>query len=619
MKKILSVLLAIILIMIMVACNKAPSEQDDTTAAAGSSTTETTGDNSTTGSNNTTEGENGTTEGTETTDPTGSTTEATQGTSEPTGDSTTDATQGTESTPPSNATTTPPTGATEVTKPTHTHEYDSKVTNATCTSDGFTTYTCACGDTYEDNKTQATGHQYGEWKTVNEPTTSAKGKAERTCSKCGYVDTKDIAKLVENHKHSYTSTVTTVATCTKTGVRTYKCSCGDTYTESIAKTAHNYSTTVTKPTCTSDGYTTYKCNCGASYNGAKTNALGHNYKDSVTKPTCEDGGYTTHTCERCGIFYVDTRTNATGHNYSTKQTKAPTCTVSGVNTHTCATCKHSYTTPIAAIGHNYYVSSDTKATCTSDGKKMETCRNCGDNKTVATYPATGHQHTRKEETNSTCSTKGYVKTICTDCGQTVSATEKALLPHNYSKEMILSDAVKVLQNNGNNDYGRWIAYSEWKADVCTNCGVPNMDSMRYAYTEMEAAQIMLGYVNDLRAEVYGSHKYDMQVNEHLMGIANIRAKELVTNYSHNTTTEKYGAGENISHDNLATPIKTLFNNWKNSPGHYANMIDTNYEYFAYAAYLDGDGYWYSTGSSYGVQLFWDWYELYEYERIHGLL
>lgn len=612
MKKMITVFLAIILVLALVACNNdnATTEPTNNTTAGNNHETNTTEDNTPT---------HGATDATESTDNTTVTnpTENTTAGGDPTDRDEKDETNTTVPTVPS----VDPTNPNETTKPTepHKHSYNSTITDATCTNDGYTTHTCACGDTYEDNKTQATGHQYGEWKTVNEPTTSAKGKAERTCSKCGYVDTKDIAKLVENHKHSYTSTVTTVATCTKTGVRTYKCSCGDTYTESIAKTAHNYSTTVTKPTCTSDGYTTYKCNCGASYNGAKTNALGHNYKDSITKPTCEDGGYTTHTCERCGIFYVDTRTNATGHNYSTKQTKAPTCTVSGVNTHTCSTCKHSYTTPIAAIGHNYYVSSDTKATCTSDGKKVETCRNCGDNKTVATYPATGHKHTRKEETNSTCSTKGYVKTICTDCGQTVSATEKALLPHSFSKEMILSDAVKVLQNNGNNDYGRWIAYSEWKVDVCTNCGVPNMDSMRYAYTEMEAAQIMLGYVNDLRAEVYGSHKYDMQVNEHLMEIANIRAKELVTNFSHYSETPKYGAMENIAHDNLATPLLTLFNDWKNSTGHYAHMVNTEHEYFAFATCFVNDGYWYSTGAAYGVQLFWDWYDLYEYERIHGLL
>ncbi|MGN0623108.1 MAG: leucine-rich repeat domain-containing protein, partial [Oscillospiraceae bacterium] len=48
---------------------------------------------------------------------------------------------------------------------------------------------------------------------------------------------------VLDHTHSYTSKITKAATCTATGVRTYTCSCGDTYTQTIAKTAHTYKTT----------------------------------------------------------------------------------------------------------------------------------------------------------------------------------------------------------------------------------------------------------------------------------------------------------------------------------------------------------------------------------------
>lgn len=43
------------------------------------------------------------------------------------------------------------------------------------------------------------------------------------------------------HKHSYTSKVTKAATCGSAGVRTYTCSCGDSYTESIPATgSHNW-------------------------------------------------------------------------------------------------------------------------------------------------------------------------------------------------------------------------------------------------------------------------------------------------------------------------------------------------------------------------------------------
>lgn len=41
------------------------------------------------------------------------------------------------------------------------------------------------------------------------------------------------------HTHSYSSSVTTQPTCSKAGVRTYTCSCGDLYTESIPATGNH--------------------------------------------------------------------------------------------------------------------------------------------------------------------------------------------------------------------------------------------------------------------------------------------------------------------------------------------------------------------------------------------
>lgn len=40
----------------------------------------------------------------------------------------------------------------------HPHDYKAVVTDPTCTEDGYTTYTCGCGDTYVDDETDATGH-----------------------------------------------------------------------------------------------------------------------------------------------------------------------------------------------------------------------------------------------------------------------------------------------------------------------------------------------------------------------------------------------------------------------------------------------------------------------------
>ena len=70
----------------------------------------------------------------------------------------------------------------------------------------------------------------------------------------------------EEHTHSYTSEVTKEPTCTETGVRTFSCTCGDTYTEEIPAKGHTYSEKVVSPTYTEDGYTLYTCDsCGDSY------------------------------------------------------------------------------------------------------------------------------------------------------------------------------------------------------------------------------------------------------------------------------------------------------------------------------------------------------------------
>jgi hypothetical protein len=42
----------------------------------------------------------------------------------------------------------------------HTHGYEAVVTDPTCTTKGYTTYTCSCGDSYEDDYVDAPGHDF---------------------------------------------------------------------------------------------------------------------------------------------------------------------------------------------------------------------------------------------------------------------------------------------------------------------------------------------------------------------------------------------------------------------------------------------------------------------------
>ena len=166
----------------------------------------------------------------------------------------------------------------------HVHSYTSIVTAPTCTEKGYTTHTCACGDSYVDSYTDALGHSYGTWKQTKAPTCTEKGMETRTCTRCNASETRDITSL----GHAIVHHAAKAATCTEKGWAAYDtCSRCDysTYKE-IAATGHHHNAVVTAPTCTAKGYTTHTCACGDSYKDSYTNALGHSYKNGK--------------CTRCG-------------------------------------------------------------------------------------------------------------------------------------------------------------------------------------------------------------------------------------------------------------------------------------------------------------------------------
>ena len=80
---------------------------------------------------------------------------------------------------------------------------------------------------------------------------------------------------ISSHTCKYTGKVTKQPTCTETGVKTYTCSCGKSYTEKIPASGHKYVNTFVPPTTSVNGYTLHKCSiCGNSY---KSNYV--TYKD----------------------------------------------------------------------------------------------------------------------------------------------------------------------------------------------------------------------------------------------------------------------------------------------------------------------------------------------------
>ena len=99
--------------------------------------------------------------------------------------------------PPATTTTTSPEPSepTKSTTSAHEHQYDSSRTYPTCTERGYTTYTCSCGYSTIGDYVSATGHTWGDWRTLQQPTTTAYGKEERACTVCGLKESRTLDKL----------------------------------------------------------------------------------------------------------------------------------------------------------------------------------------------------------------------------------------------------------------------------------------------------------------------------------------------------------------------------------------------------------------------------------------
>ena len=128
----------------------------------------------------------------------------------------------------------------------HKHAYQEAVTKAaSCTEKGIETYTCSCGDSYT-KEIPALGHKEVIDAAVK-PTETTEGKTQGShCSVCGTILKKQETipatgvKDPEEHKHAYQGKVTKAANCTQKGVKTYTCSCGDSYTKEIPVLGHKY-------------------------------------------------------------------------------------------------------------------------------------------------------------------------------------------------------------------------------------------------------------------------------------------------------------------------------------------------------------------------------------------
>ena len=93
----------------------------------------------------------------------------------------------------------------------HEHSYKDIVTAPTCTEKGYTTHTCACGDSYVDTYVDALGHAWDNGKVTKEPTETETGVKTFTCTRCGETKTEvipatgvvDVTEMFTDVSHSW--------------------------------------------------------------------------------------------------------------------------------------------------------------------------------------------------------------------------------------------------------------------------------------------------------------------------------------------------------------------------------------------------------------------------------
>ena len=151
-----------------------------------------------------------------------------------------------------------------------------KVTqNATCTAKGIKTFTCTVCKSTRIEEIPATGHVNKITKFVKAASCKSEGyTGDLYCQDCGILIEE--GKIIPKTEHVWNDgEITTPATCTTKGIKTYTCtSCGTTKTEAIAATGHGATEIRNKKdaSVTSEGYTgdTYCTICNQKISSGNT-------------------------------------------------------------------------------------------------------------------------------------------------------------------------------------------------------------------------------------------------------------------------------------------------------------------------------------------------------------
>lgn len=287
-------------------------------------------------------------------------------------------------------------------KAAHTWDAGVETTPATCTKAGVKTYTCDVCKATKTEPIPVIAHQY-EWK-------HDETNHWQECSVCH--------DIIDKAEHTYAShKCEDTATCTKAG-------CG--YVKPAGQHSWNDGEVTTPATCTTDGVKTYTCKVCSETKTEPIKASGHSLtKVEAVAATCTEGGnneyYTCNVCKK--VFKADKTTETTvadetlaalGHSMTKTEAKAATCTEAGNSEYyTCGNCGKFFSDAdgkteivkdswvIKALGHDF-----TGAWVNTDAAgHYHKCTRCDATDTVVKHTFNGKPCTEEDS----CKDCDYVK------------------------------------------------------------------------------------------------------------------------------------------------------------------------------------------------------------------
>ena len=337
-----------------------------------------------------------------------------------------------------------------------------------------------CGQKKDEAHADRPGDVRNEWKTDKDNHWNVYG--------CG--------TIMNKAAHTWDAgVVTTPATCTKAGEKTFTCNvCKETKTEPIPVIAHQYEW--------KHDETNHWQECSVCHD--IIDKAEHTYASHK----CED----TATCTKAECGYVKP---AGQHSWNDGEVTTPaTCTTDGVKTYTCKVCSETKTEPIKALGHSLTKVEAVAATCTEGGNnEYYTCSVCKKvfkadkttETTVAdeTLAALGHKLTKTDAKAATCTEPGNSEYYtCGNCGKFFSDAD--------GKTEIVKDSwvIKALDHDFT---GAWVnTDAAGHYHKCTRCDATDT-VIKHTFngkpcTEEDSCNVC-GYVKAPGVHAWGTAEY----------------------------------------------------------------------------------------------------------------